>query len=231
MSRQEKRTLIALLALALAAGGIVLAFKVSSAAQEEAAQEAGGEGVPPGPEPKVQEPIAREDVGRFRWGSAAAKERAGLSGLPLVYVFTSPQDANWFAVRECLVMAEASGALEGYTAVLIDSSDPSEDALEQRARENGLQVLIRLLVGKFQGGLDRGFLCGDLIELLESARSSVTMPPQPSPLLTQLRRDPSVIDWLVEKRGREGAEKIARFFREIDGDTEAVRDVEARLTQ
>jgi hypothetical protein len=176
-------------------------------------------------------PQVLSDVGKFRAGAALGEERAGFSGRAKLMVFASAGDPGWSALQACLTNPALEAELSVFTPVLIDEQVDlaTEDVLRER---DGLRVVVRALNGKFLGGLQVGFRCDELVDLLHSIRANTTLGLERSPIYSLLMRTPEPIDALLQEGKRADAEKAVEFLIEFEGSgSPAVAAAEARLGQ
>jgi hypothetical protein len=211
MSQRTKRYLTAFTLLVAIAGGLAGFFFV---------------GERKAPAGAVQQVLS--DVGRFRVGAELGQERAGFSGLPLLYVFANPDDPNWGNVQACLQDFAIVEELASFTPILVDARTDTET--EIALRERGFQMVVRRLSGKVMGMLPVGFECAELLELLQLIPSQMIVTPQKSPIYARLLESPDVIDAMLQQGERNQAEKFVGFLREFEGEASpAVQAAEARL--
>jgi hypothetical protein len=210
MSRRTGRSIIGVCAVGMT-GAALLLYTLGGAREGATAQ-------------------ALEEPGRFRLGAELGAERAGFSGLPLLYVFADPADPGWTGLAACLSSAWVEAELGSFTPVLID--ERTDGATEATLRRRGLQVIARGLNGKLLGGLPHGASCEELILLLGAIRSSMIQSPEPSPIYAVLRRTPEPIEELLRRGERARAERLVDFLAEFEGEeSPAVAAARERLGQ
>lgn len=210
MSRKAGRAIAASCVLGVAAGAGILIYSIAS-----------GGGV------AAQE---MPDVGKFRVGSQLGEERAGFSGRPMVFVFTSAASPEWATISSCLQGADVEAFMDQFTGVLVDEALELDTEAVPRTRDK-LRVVVRGLNGAFLGGLSEGFRCADLVALLDAIKKTVPFV-EKSPIYARLLESAEPVAVLkVEGKGAE-AQRYVELLREFEGaGSPAVQAADAELNK